>query len=97
LDIEDKEINLFETCKELGVAIISYSPLGRGLLTGQYKGPDDFDENDMRRSGTRYSKENFPNILKLADGLKDLGAKHNATAGQIALAWLQRDSYPWHN
>ena len=37
---------------------------------------------------TRFSKENFPNILKLADGLKEIGAKHNATAGQICLAWL---------
>jgi len=36
----------------------------------------------------RYSKENFPNILKLAEGLKRIGEKHNATAGQVALAWL---------
>ena len=36
----------------------------------------------------RYSKENFPNILKLADGLKEIGKKYNATAGQIALAWV---------
>lgn len=36
----------------------------------------------------RYSKENFPNILKIADGLKRIGEKHNATAGQVALAWL---------
>ena len=37
---------------------------------------------------TRFSKENFPNILKLADGLKEIGAKRNATAGQISLAWV---------
>jgi len=52
------------------------------------KSPDDFEEGDFRRYVARYSKENFPNILKLADGLKDIGKKYNATAGQIALAWV---------
>ncbi|KZT07967.1 Aldo/keto reductase [Laetiporus sulphureus 93-53] len=88
LDIEDEKIGLLKTARELGVTIIAYSPLGRGLLTGQYKSPDDFDEDDFRRTVPRYSKENFPNILKLADGLEQIGARHGATAGQIALAWL---------
>jgi aryl-alcohol dehydrogenase-like predicted oxidoreductase len=52
------------------------------------KSPDDFEEGDFRRSVPRYSKENFPNILKLADGLKQVGAAHGATAGQVALAWV---------
>ncbi|KAF9001661.1 NADP-dependent oxidoreductase domain-containing protein [Cyathus striatus] len=88
LDIEDEKIGLLKTCRELGIAVIAYSPLGRGLLTGQYKSPDDFEEGDFRTMIPRYSKENFPNILKLADGLAKIGKKHNATAGQVALAWL---------
>jgi aryl-alcohol dehydrogenase-like predicted oxidoreductase len=52
------------------------------------KSPDDFEEGDFRKYVARYSRENFPNILKLADGLKEIGKKYNATAGQIALAWV---------
>jgi len=87
LDIEG-ELNLLKTARELGVKIIAYSPLGRGLITGQYKSPDDFEADDFRRKIPRYSKENFPNILKLAEGLKKVGDARSATAGQVALAWL---------
>ncbi|KII86675.1 hypothetical protein PLICRDRAFT_163919 [Plicaturopsis crispa FD-325 SS-3] len=88
LDIEDDRLAVLRTARELGVAIIAYSPLGRGLITGQYKSVDDFEEGDFRRMVPRYQNENFPNILKLADGLKKVGEKHGATAGQVALAWL---------
>ncbi|KAI0050210.1 Aldo/keto reductase [Auriscalpium vulgare] len=88
LGIESEELGLLATARELGVAIIAYSPLGRGLVTGQIKSPDDFDVNDFRRYIERFKKENFPRIVELADGLKSIGAAHNATAGQIAIAWL---------
>ncbi|PSR72170.1 hypothetical protein PHLCEN_2v11962 [Hermanssonia centrifuga] len=88
LDIEDEKIGLLKTAKELGIAIVAYAPLGRGLITGQYRGPEDFEPDDFRRQITRYSKDNFPNILKLAEGLKNIGERHGATAGQIALAWI---------
>ncbi|KAK6988628.1 Aldo/keto reductase [Favolaschia claudopus] len=93
LDIEDPTMgsggSLLKTARELGVKIVAYSPLGRGLLTGAYKSPDDFEADDFRRSVPRFSKENFPNILKLCDDLKAIGAKYNnATAGQVTLAWL---------
>ncbi|KAI0664869.1 Aldo/keto reductase [Cubamyces menziesii] len=88
LDIEDPKVGLLKAARELGVTIVAYSPLGRGLITGRYTSPDDFEEGDFRRQVPRYSKENFPNILKLVDGLKKIGAKYNATPGQIALAWL---------
>ncbi|KAL0945918.1 hypothetical protein HGRIS_012201 [Hohenbuehelia grisea] len=88
LDIESDKYKLLATARELDVKIVAYSPLGRGLLTGFYKSPDDFEPNDFRRKVARYSKENFPNILKLADGLKEIGQRHNATAGQVALAWI---------
>jgi aryl-alcohol dehydrogenase-like predicted oxidoreductase len=88
LDIEDEQVGLLKAARELGITIVAYSPLGRGLLTGQFKSPDDFEENDFRRAIPRYSKENFPKILKLAEGLKRIGEKYGATAGQVALAWL---------
>ncbi|KAI6043906.1 NADP-dependent oxidoreductase domain-containing protein [Pisolithus marmoratus] len=88
LDIEDPKIGLLQTARELGVTVVAYSPIGRGLITGQYKSPDDFAEDDYRRRIPRYSRENFPNILKLADKLKEIGQHHDATAAQVALAWL---------
>ncbi|KAG2061318.1 Aldo keto reductase [Suillus hirtellus] len=88
LDIEDPKLNILNTARELGIKIIAYSPLGRGLITGQYKSPDDFASDDFRRMVPRFSKENFPKILKLADNLKKVGEQYNATAGQVALAWL---------
>ncbi|KAF7290833.1 Aldo-ket-red domain-containing protein [Mycena indigotica] len=94
LDIEDPKIDLLRTARELGVKIVAYSPLGRGLLTGQYRSPDDFAADDFRRFVPRYSAANFPNILHIADSLKVIGAKYEtasgkpATAGQVALAWV---------
>ncbi|KAJ6546185.1 NADP-dependent oxidoreductase domain-containing protein [Mycena vulgaris] len=75
--------------RELGIQIVAYSPLGRGLLTGQHKSLDDFDESDFRGYIPRYNAQNFPNILKLADGQKEIGVKYDGvTAGQVAPAWL---------
>lgn len=50
LDIEDEQVGLLKAARELGITIVAYSPLGRGLLTGQFKSPDDFEENDFRRA-----------------------------------------------
>lgn len=108
LDIEDPEINVLKTARELGITIVAYSPLGRGLLSGRFvrhdlflhdtprvqlclcmtqKSPDDF-EDMFRKNTPRYSAENFPNILALADLLKKIGEKHGATGAQATLAWL---------
>ncbi|KAF5316720.1 hypothetical protein D9619_006564 [Psilocybe cf. subviscida] len=88
LDIEEPKIGLLKACEELGVAVIAYSPLGRGMLTGTYKSNDDIPEDDWRKVVPKFSNENFPNILKLVSTLEGIGKKHNATAGQITLAWL---------
>ncbi|KAJ3908286.1 NADP-dependent oxidoreductase domain-containing protein [Lentinula edodes] len=88
LEIEDEKIGVLKVCRELGITIVAYSPLGRGILTGQVKSAADFPEGDFRKIFPKYSQENFPNILKLADGLKEIGKKHGATGGQVALAWL---------
>ena len=88
MDIEDTRVALLKTCRELGVATVAYSPLGRGLITGQYKSPDDFEEGDFRKQSPRYSKENFPKNLKLVDHINELAKKKGCTAGQLTLAWL---------
>jgi len=88
LDIEDEKIGLLKACRELGVTVVAYSPLGRGMLTGRYKSTDDLPKDDYRRILPRFSNENFPNILKLVDGIQEVGKRHAATAGQVTLAWL---------
>ncbi|KAF7351048.1 Alginate-lyase domain-containing protein [Mycena sanguinolenta] len=88
LDIEDPKIALLETARELGVTIVAYSPLGRGLLTGRFKSPDDFEADDFRRTVPKFSAENFPKILDVVSRLHKIGEKHGATAGQVTLAWI---------
>uniref|UniRef100_A0A8H8CGA7 NADP-dependent oxidoreductase domain-containing protein n=1 Tax=Psilocybe cubensis TaxID=181762 RepID=A0A8H8CGA7_PSICU len=88
LDIEGEKNGLLKTCRELGVAVVAYSPLGRGVLTGAYKSPDDFHPDDSRRKLPRFSNEAFPYILSLVDVLQDIAKAHNATPGQVTLAWI---------
>jgi len=88
LDIEHKEIDVLRTCRELGIAIIAYSPLGRGFLTGQLKSPDDFAEGDFRKFAPKYSKENFPKNLELVRKIEALAKHKGCTPGQLSLAWL---------
>ncbi|KAL1747982.1 NADP-dependent oxidoreductase domain-containing protein [Schizophyllum fasciatum] len=87
LDIEDPNIGLLEACRELGVKVVAYSPLGRGLLTGQFKSADDFTDF-FRKNTPKYSAANFPKILKLIERLEAIGKKYNASSGQVALAWI---------
>lgn len=88
VEIENPNIALLKACRELGVATVAYSPLGRGFVTGQYKSPDDFAEDDFRRYAPRFSKENFPKNLKLVDGLVEIAKNKGCTPGQLTLAWL---------
>lgn len=88
LDIESDQIGLLKTCRELGVAIVCYSPIGRGMLGGQIRSPKDFDEGDFRKFAPRFSEENFPKNLKLVDEITAIAKKKNATASQITLAWI---------
>lgn len=88
MDIEHPQIALLKTCRELGVATVAYSPLGRGFLTGAYKSPADFEEGDFRSYSPRFSEENFPKNLELVKHLQDIAEKKNCSAGQLSLAWL---------
>ncbi|KAF8529426.1 Aldo/keto reductase [Gautieria morchelliformis] len=92
LDIEnpDPKIGLLATARELGITVVAYSPLGRGLLASKFTSHEDItkDDHDFRRFLPRFSKENFPKVLALLDDLKTISKRHNATPGQICLAWL---------
>jgi len=88
LEIESKQIDLLATCRELGVAIVAYSPLCRGILSGALRSPDDFASDDYRSQMPRFSPENFPKNLKLVDQIADLAKKKGVEASQLTLAWL---------
>ncbi|KAI1773990.1 Aldo/keto reductase [Hypoxylon cercidicola] len=87
-EIESAQNNLLATCRELGVAVVAYSPLSRGLLSGQIKSPDDFDHADVRRVYPRFSAENFPKNMRVVDELKAVADEKGCTAAQLTLAWL---------
>ncbi|TGO80878.1 hypothetical protein BPOR_1586g00020 [Botrytis porri] len=84
-DIERPEIDLLRTCRELGVAIVTYSPLGRGMLSDAYKSPADFEEGDFRSYAPHFSPENFKQNLKLVKGMEALAKTKNTTPGQLTL------------
>lgn len=88
LDIESPNSDVLDTCRELGIAVVAYSPIGRGILTGQIKSLADLAEDDFRRYLPKYSEENFPKILELVQGLEDVAKTHNTTPTQISIAWL---------
>lgn len=88
LEIESPKTDILKTCRELGISIIAYSPVGRGLLTGQIKSFDDLPQNDFRRSAPNYSRENFPKILDLVAKIDTVAKCHGCSVGQVGLAWL---------
>jgi aryl-alcohol dehydrogenase-like predicted oxidoreductase len=85
----DVETNgVLATCRELGIAFVPYSPLGRGFLTGAIQKPSDLDPSDWRLTNPRFAQEAFENNLKLAEAVKKLAANKNCTPAQFALAWV---------
>ncbi len=84
----DVEEEILPTLQELGIALVAYSPLGRGFLSGRFSSPDELDEGDFRRYGPRFTGENLQQNLKLAARVKELAAAKAITPGQLALAWV---------
>ena len=86
----DIEAEIAPTCRELGVGIVAYSPLGRGFLTGRYKSRDDFAANDFRTvAQPRFAEGNLEQNLTIVEALETLATQHGVTPGQLALAWVQ--------
>jgi aryl-alcohol dehydrogenase-like predicted oxidoreductase len=84
----EPEDEIFKTVRELGIGFVSYSPLGRGFLTGQIKSVDDFAEDDFRRHSPRFQGENFEKNLELVKKIEEMAKNKNITASQFALAWV---------
>ena len=78
------------TVRELGIGFVAYSPLGRGFLTGRFRSPDDFAEDDFRRTNPRFQGENFERNLDLVERVKEIADEKGCTPGQLALAWVMR-------
>src|SRR3954453_2481319 len=85
-DPEDNGV--LDTCTELGIGFVAYSPLGRGFLTGQITSLDDLEEGDFRRHNPRFQGENFQKNLDLVDKVREIASEKGCTPGQVALAWL---------
>jgi aryl-alcohol dehydrogenase-like predicted oxidoreductase len=83
----DPEEEILSVCRELGIGFVPYSPLGRGMLTGQIK-RNEFGENDFRRISPRFQGENFDKNLKLVERVEKLAAEKGCTPAQLAIAWV---------
>lgn len=84
----DPEGEILGTCRELGIAFVAYSPLGRGFLTGRFRSVDDLASDDWRRSNPRFQGENFRTNLQIVARVESLARKKYCTPAQLALAWL---------
>ncbi|KYZ84435.1 MAG: aldo/keto reductase [Alcanivorax sp.] len=84
----DPEDGVLDTCRELGISFVAYSPLGRGFLTGAIRSPEDFEEGDFRRHNPRFQGENFQRNLDLVDQVYALAEQKQVLPSQLALAWV---------
>jgi aryl-alcohol dehydrogenase-like predicted oxidoreductase len=86
----DIEAEVVPMCRELGIGIVAYSPLGRGFLTGRITSAADLSPGDFRQVGQpRFADGNLQRNLAMVDALRELAAERGVTAGQLALAWVQ--------
>ncbi len=84
----EPEAEILPTLRELGIGFVPYSPLGRGFLTGRFRGPEDLPRGDFRRANPRFEGENFDRNLQLVERVTEIAAAKDVTPGQLALAWV---------
>jgi aryl-alcohol dehydrogenase-like predicted oxidoreductase len=84
----DPEDGLLALCRELGIAFVAYSPLGRGFLTGQFKRFEDLAPDDFRRHSPRFQGENFQKNLQLVERIQQMATEKGCTPAQLTLAWV---------
>jgi aryl-alcohol dehydrogenase-like predicted oxidoreductase len=84
----DPEGDILATCRELGIGLVSYSPLGRGFLAGRFVSADELEEGDFRRTNPRFTGENLDQNRRLAERVRELAAAKGVTAAQYSLAWV---------
>jgi aryl-alcohol dehydrogenase-like predicted oxidoreductase len=85
-DVEDQVV---DTCRELGIGLVPYSPLGRGLLTGTVSSLDELETTDFRRTQPRFQGDNLDRNLELVAVVRSIAADKGVTPGQVALAWIE--------
>lgn len=79
-----------ETCRELEIPLVAYSPLDRGWLTGQLKRLEDLPAGDYRHQMPRFQPGAFEQNVRLAEKIEELGRQRGLTAPQVALAWVRQ-------
>jgi aryl-alcohol dehydrogenase-like predicted oxidoreductase len=84
----DPEEGILDTCRELGICFVAYSPLGRGFLTGRFKRFEDLPEDDYRRFSPRFEGANFQKNLDLVAKVEEIAREKGCQASQLALAWV---------
>ena len=84
----DPEARTLPVLRELGIGLVAYSPLGRGMLTGEVRSTDDLADNDFRRTNPRFTAENFQHNLSSADEVRSVADEVGCTPAQVSLAWL---------
>jgi aryl-alcohol dehydrogenase-like predicted oxidoreductase len=84
----DAEAEVLPTVRELGIGYVAYSPLGRGFLSGRFKSPDDFPEDDFRKFHPRFQGENFEKNLQLVREVEKMAEEKGCSAAQLALGWV---------
>ncbi|MEU8956953.1 aldo/keto reductase [Streptomyces sp. NPDC048518] len=85
----DLEAEILPVCRELGIGLVPFSPLGRGFLTGRFTSLDGLQKDDVRRTQPRFADGNLEQNLSIVETLDALAAEKGVTAGQLALAWVQ--------
>ncbi|MUZ75046.1 aldo/keto reductase [Agrobacterium vitis] len=85
---DPEENGVLDTCRELGIGFVPFSPLGRGALTGALKNLDGLSDTDFRRGLPRFQQDNFDANLALINALEDMAKAKGASAAQLALAWV---------
>jgi aryl-alcohol dehydrogenase-like predicted oxidoreductase len=84
----DAEAEVIPTVRELGIGYVAYSPLGRGFLSGRFKSPADFPEDDFRKNHPRFQGENFEKNLQLVEEVEAMAKEKGCSTAQLALAWV---------
>jgi aryl-alcohol dehydrogenase-like predicted oxidoreductase len=87
---------VLEASRELGVTLIAYSPIAKGLLTGKYGPGGDRPSGLVRRMGRSFGEQNLKKIEPVVEILREIGEAHNKEPAQVALNWLitQRNTFP---
>jgi len=84
----EPEDEILGLCRELGIGFVPFSPLGRGMLTGQVKSTKEFGPSDFRLTSPRFQGENFDKNLEMVRQIEQMASEKGCTAAQLALAWV---------